>query len=148
LDVDPKKVAAILDWKAPKDVRGIKSFIGMAGYYRRFIEGFSMIARPMTALLAKKVEFKWTLACQESFEMLKQKLITAPMLVLPNVRKPFSLYCDASYTGLGCVLMQEGRVVAYSSRQLKIHEKNYPTHDLELAVVVHALKTWRHYLYG
>jgi hypothetical protein len=139
--MDPKKVAAILDWKAPKDVRGIKSFIGMTGYYRRFIEGFSKIARPMTALLAKKVEFKWTPACQESFEMLKQKLTTTPVLVLLDVHKPFLVYCDASYTGLGCVLMQERKVVAYLSRQLKIHEKNYPTHDLELAVVVHALKT-------
>jgi hypothetical protein len=120
----------------------------MAGYYRRFIEGFSKIARPLTALLAKKVEFKWTLACQESFEMLKQKLTTTPVLVLPDVHKPFSVYCDASYTRLGYVLMQEGKVVAYSSRQLKVHEKNYPTHDLELAVVVHALKTLRHYLYG
>jgi hypothetical protein len=119
----------------------------MAGYYRRFIEGFSKIAKPMTALVAKKVEFKWTLACQESFETLKKKLTTAPILILPDVHKPFSIYCDASYTGLGCMLMQEGRVVAYSSRKLKIHEKNYATHDLELAVV-HALKTWRHYLYG
>jgi hypothetical protein len=120
----------------------------MAGYYRRFIEGFSKIARPMTTLLAKKVEFKWTPACQKSFETLKEKLTTAPVLILPDVHKPFSVYCDALYTGLGCVLMQEGRVVAYSSRQLKIHEKKYPTHDLELAAVVHALKTWRHYLYG
>jgi hypothetical protein len=77
--MDPNKVAAILDCKAPKDVRGIKSFIGMAGYYRRFIEGFSKIARPMAALLANKVEFKWTPACQESFEMLKQKLTTTPV---------------------------------------------------------------------
>jgi hypothetical protein len=120
----------------------------MVGYYRCFIEGFYKIARPMTALLAKKVEFKWTLVCQESFEMLKQKLTTASVLVLPDVHKPFSVYCDASYTGLGCVLMQEGKVVAYSSRQLKVHEKNYPTHDLELAAVVRALETWRHYLYG
>jgi hypothetical protein len=113
--VDPKKVASILDWKAPKDVREIKSLIGMAGYYRCFIEGFSKIARPMTALLAKKVEFKWTPACQESFEMLKQKLTTAPVLVLPGAHRPFSVYCDVSYTELGCVLMQEGKVVAYSS---------------------------------
>jgi hypothetical protein len=148
LAMDPKKVAAILDWKTPKDVRGIKSFIGMAGYYRRFIEGFSKIARPMTALLAKKVELKWTPACQKSFETLKEKLTTTPVLILPDVHKPFSVYCDASYIGLGCLLMQEGKVVAYSSRQLKVHEKNYPTHDLELAAVVHALKTWRHYLYG
>jgi hypothetical protein len=115
LVVDPKKVAVILDWKAPKDVRGIKSFIGMAGYYRHFIEGFSKIARPMTALSAKKVEFKWTLACQESFEMLKKKLTTTPVLILPDVHKPFSMYCDASYIGLGCVLMQEGKVVAHLS---------------------------------
>jgi hypothetical protein len=141
LAVDLKKVATILDWKAPRDVRGIKSFIGMDGYYHCFIEGLSKIARPMTALLANKVEFKWTPECQESFETLKKKMITAPVLILLDVHKPFSVYCDASYTGLGCVLMQEGRVVAYSSRQLKIYEKNYPTHDLELAAVVHALKT-------
>jgi hypothetical protein len=120
----------------------------MVGYYRRFIEGFSKIAKPMTPLLGNKVEFKWTQKCQEAFEALKEKLTTAPVLVLSDVHKPFSVYCDACYTGLGCVLMQEGRVVAYSSRQLKVHVKNYPIHDLELAAVVHALKTWRHYLYG
>jgi hypothetical protein len=147
LAMDPKKVADILKWKAPTDAREMKSFIGMAGYYRRFIEGFSKIVKPMTALLANKVEFKWTQKCQGAFEALKEKLTTAPVLVLSDVHKPFSVYCDACYTSLGCVLMQEGRVVAYSSRQLKVHEKNYPIHDLELAVVVHALKTWRHYLY-
>jgi hypothetical protein len=120
----------------------------MAGYYRRFIEGFSKIAKPMTVLLGNKVEFKWTQKCQGAFEALKEKLTTAHVLVLLDVHKPFSVYCDACYTGLGCVLMQEGRVVAYLSRQLKVHEKNYPIHDLELAAVVHALKTWRHYLYG
>jgi hypothetical protein len=102
----------------------------------------------MTALLANKVEFKWTQKCQEAFEALKEKLTTVSVLVLPDVHKPFSVYCDTCYTGLGCILMQEGRVVAYSSRQLKVHEKNYPIHDLELAAVVHALKTWRHYMYG
>jgi hypothetical protein len=112
--VDPKKVASILDWKTPNDTRGIKSFIGLAGYYQRFIEGFSKIARPMTALLAKKVEFKWTPECQESFKTLK-KLTTTPILILLDVHKPFLVYCDASYTRLGYVLMQEGRVVAYSS---------------------------------
>jgi hypothetical protein len=102
----------------------------------------------MIALLGNKVEFKWTQKCQEAFEALKEKLTTAPVLVLPYVHKPFSVYCGACYTGLGCVLMQEGRVVAYSSQQLKVHEKNYPIHNLELVAVVHALKTWRHYLYG
>jgi hypothetical protein len=148
LAVDPKKVVDILNWKAPTDARGIKSFIGMAEYYWRFIEGFSKIAKPMTTLLGNKIEFKWTQKCQEAFEALKEKLTTTPVLILPDVHKPFSVYCDACYTGLGCILMQEGRVVAYSSRQLKVHEKNYPIHYLELAEVVHALKTWRHYLYG
>ena len=85
---------------------------------------------------------------QEAFEALKEKLTTTPTLVLCDVHKPFSVYCDASYTDLGCVLMQEGKVVVYSSRQLKVDERNYPTHDHELAAVVHALKTWRHYMYG
>jgi hypothetical protein len=102
----------------------------------------------MTALLKKKAEFAWTPECQVAFEALKKKLTTTPVLILPDVQKPFSVKYDASYTRLGCVLMQEGRVVAYLSRQLKVHERNYPTHDLELAAVVHALKTWRHYLYG
>jgi hypothetical protein len=148
LAVDPKKVVDILNWKALTYARGIKSFIGMAGYYRRFIEEFSKIAKPMTALLGNKVEFKWTQKCQEAFEALKEKLTTTPVLVLPDVHKPFLVYCDACYTGLGCVLMQEGRIVAYLSRQLKVHEKNYPIYDLELAAGVHTLKTWMHYLYG
>jgi hypothetical protein len=100
LAIDLKKVAAILDWKAPKDVRRIKSFIGKVDYYRRFIEGFSKITKPITALLAKKVEFNWTPACQESFETMKKKLTTALVLILLDVHKPFSVYCDASYTGL------------------------------------------------
>jgi hypothetical protein len=86
-------------------------------------------------LLGNKVEFKWTQKCQEAFEALKEKLTTAPVLVLPDVHKPFSVYCYACYTGLGCVLMQEGRVVAYSSRQLKVHEKNYPIHDCNTQIL-------------
>jgi hypothetical protein len=102
----------------------------------------------MTAFLANKVEFKWTQKWQEAFEALKKKLTTMLVLILPDVHKPFLVYCGTSYTGSRCVLVQEGRVVAYSSRQLKVHEKNYPIHDLESAAVVHALKTWRQYLYG
>jgi hypothetical protein len=113
-----------------------------------FSSSNTRVVTPMTPLLANKVEFKWTQKCQEAFEALKEKLTTTPILILPDVHKPFLVYCDASYTGLRCLLMQEGRVVAYSSRQLKVHEKNYPIHDLELALVVYALKTWRHYLYG
>ncbi|TKC13482.1 hypothetical protein FA727_23570 [Robertmurraya kyonggiensis] len=146
--VDPSKVQDVLNWKPPQSVAEIRSFLGLAGYYRRFIEGFSKIAKPMTLLLEKGRKFKWDDACQQSFEELRKKLTTAPVLVMPDIQKGFDVYCDASHVGLGCVLMQEGRVVAYASRQLRKHEKNYPTHDLELAAVVHALKIWRHYMIG
>ncbi|KAL0553698.1 hypothetical protein IC582_007601 [Cucumis melo] len=96
----------------------------------------------------KNVKFEWTDACKRSFQELKKRLVTAPVLTLPTSGVEFEIYCDASHQGLGCVLMQKGKVVAYASRQLKKHERNYPTHDLELAVVVLALKLWRHYLYG
>ena len=138
----------MLSWKPPKDVSEIQSFLGMAGYYRRFIEGFSKLAKPMTALLEKNAKFVWTKQCQDSFKELKKRLTSAPVLILPDLTKSFSIYCDASRQGLGGVLMQEGRVVAYAYRQLRKHEFNYPTHDLELAAMVHALKIWRHYLIG
>jgi ribonuclease HI len=102
----------------------------------------------MTILLQKDKKFEWTNACERSFCELKRRLTTALVLVLPDIHNDFTIYCDASRQGLGCVLMQEGRVIAYASRQLKTHEQNYPTHDLELAAVVHALKIWRHYLIG
>ena len=102
----------------------------------------------MTQLIKKESKFEWTPACETSFQELKRRLTTAPVLVLPDIRKDFEVYCDASKQGLGCVLMQQGKVVAYASRQLRSHEVNYPTHDLELAAVVHALKIWRHYLIG
>ncbi|WVZ97513.1 LOW QUALITY PROTEIN: hypothetical protein U9M48_043040 [Paspalum notatum var. saurae] len=123
-------------------------FSGLAGYYRRFIENFSRIAKPMTSLLEKDAEFRWTNAQQAAFDELKKRLTTALVLTLRRPAKKFIVYCDASRDGLGCVLMQEGKVIAYASRQLRKHELNYPTHDLELAAVVHALKIWRHYLYG
>ena len=94
----------------------------------------------MTELLKNGVQFEWTQACEEAFQTLKDRLTTALVLAQPNISKSFDVYCDASRIGLGCVLMQEGRVVAYASRQLKRHEENYPTHDLELAAVVQALK--------
>jgi hypothetical protein len=146
--VDPAKVTAIVDWKVPSTVSEVWSFLGLVGYYRRFIEGFSKIAKPITSLLEKGKEFKWTEECQESFNQLRSKLMAAPVLVMPDLQKNFDIYCDASRQGLGCVLMQEGHVVAYASRQLRKHELNYPTHDLELAAVVHALKIWRHYIMG
>jgi hypothetical protein len=145
IKVDPGKISEILNWKQPTVVSKIKSFLGLAGYYRRFIEGFSKIVRPFTSLLEKGKEFKWDEACQKCFEELKEKLTTAPVLIT-DIHKGFDVYCDATHLGLRCVLMQEGKVIAYTSRQLQKHEKNYPTHDLELPVIVHALKIWRHYM--
>jgi hypothetical protein len=102
----------------------------------------------MTELLEKDKKFEWTPTCEASFQELKKRLKTAPILVMPNMEKWFSIYCDASGQGLGCVLMQDGYVVVYASRQLRKHEAHYLTHDLELAAVVHALMIWRHYLMG
>jgi hypothetical protein len=148
ISVDPSKVQEVMDCKPPKSVHQIRSFLGLAGYYRRFIPDFSRITKPMTKLLKKGVKFVWSEACEKAFHTLRQHLTSAPSLVQPDNSKPFEVFCDASGTGLGCVLMQEGRVIAYASRALRPHELNYPTHDLELAVVVHALKIWRHYLMG
>nr|GFB83311.1 putative reverse transcriptase domain-containing protein [Tanacetum cinerariifolium] len=118
IHVDPAKIESVRDWASPKPPTEIRQFLGLAGYYRRFIEGFSKIAKPMTKLTQRKVS------------------------------EDFIVYCDASNKGLGAVLMQRENVISYASRQLKIHEKNYTTHDLKLGAVVFALKIWRHYLYG
>ncbi|KAK1609258.1 hypothetical protein QYE76_032931 [Lolium multiflorum] len=144
--VDPAKIKTVEEWKTPTTQTEVRAFLGLAGYYRRFVEGFSSIARPMTQLLKKDKKFEWTDKCEASFQQLKTRLTTAPILIMPDITKPFDVYCDASKIGLGCVLMQEGKVISYLSRQLKQHEQNYPTHDLELAAVVLALKVWRHYL--
>ncbi|WVZ52335.1 hypothetical protein U9M48_003407 [Paspalum notatum var. saurae] len=146
--VDPSKVEDVLNWKQPQTVTEIRSFLGLAGYYRRFIKDFSRISKPMTALTQKNVKFAWSPKCEEAFGTLKKLLTLAPVLAQPDITKPFDVYCDASGSGLGCVLMQEGRVIAYASSQLRKHEVNYPTHDLELLAVVYALKKWRHYLLG
>jgi hypothetical protein len=141
-------VQEVMDWKPPKSVHQIHSFLGLAGYHHQFVLDFYKIAKPMTELLKKGVKFVWSEACEKAFHTLRQHLTSAPVLVQPDNSKPFEVFSDASGTGLGCVLMQEGQVIAYSSRALRPHEINYPTHDLELAVIVHALKIWRHYPMG
>jgi hypothetical protein len=148
ISVDPSKVQDVLSWNAPISVSYIRSFLGLARYYRRFIEGFSKISKPMTELLEKDKKFEWMPACEASFRELKKRLTTALIFVTPNMEKSFSIYCDASGQGVGCVLMQDGHVVAYASRLLRKHEVHYLTHDLELVAVVHTLKIWRHYLMG
>jgi hypothetical protein len=145
--VDPEKVKVVVEWTRPTSVFEIQSFLGLAGYYRRFIEGFSKLSGPLTALTRKNARFVWTDECEQCFQELKRRLVTAPVLALPTEFGNFTVYSDASKKGLGCVLMQNDNVIAYASRQLKPYEQNYPTHDLELAAVVFALKIWRHYLY-
>ncbi|GJT58455.1 putative reverse transcriptase domain-containing protein [Tanacetum coccineum] len=146
--VDPAKIESIKDWASPKIPTEIHQFLGLAGYYRKFIEGFSKIAKSMTKLTQKKVKFDWGDKQEAAFQLLKEKLCSAPILDLLEGAKNFIIYCDASHKGLGAVLMQNEKVIADASRQLKIYEKNYTTHDLELGAVVFALKLWRHYLYG
>jgi hypothetical protein len=118
-------------------VTEIRNFLGLTEYYRRFIENFSKIAKPMIELLKSNMPYVWSDKCEANFQELKTRLTTTPVLTLPDSSKDFVVYCDASRQGLGCVLMQGGKVVAYASRKLRNHEENYPTHDLELAVVVH-----------
>ncbi|GJR26810.1 putative reverse transcriptase domain-containing protein [Tanacetum coccineum] len=148
IHVDPSKIEAVKNWKTPTTPSEIRSFLGLAGYYRRFIANFSKIAKPLTSLTQKNQKYVWGVEQEEAFQTLKNNLCDAPILTLPDGVEDFVVYCDASNQGLGCVLMQRGKVIAYASRQLKTHEKNYTTHDLELGAVVFALKTWRHYLYG
>eukprot|EP00253_Pinus_taeda_P016981 PITA_16981 len=146
--VDPEKIKAIMDWPVPKDVADVRSFMGLAGYYRRFVEGFSRVAFPITSLQKKRKTFHWTPNCQKSFEQLKHLLTTAPILRIADPDKDYVVCTDASKEGVGGVLMQEGKVVAYESRKLKEHEQKYSAYDLELTAVIHALKMWRHYLVG
>ncbi|XP_071924798.1 uncharacterized protein [Coffea arabica] len=148
LTVDPAKVEAVAKWKRPENFPEVRSFLGLAGYYRRFIKNFSRIAGPLTNLTKKQGKYIWDVKCESSFQELKKQLTMAPVLALPSGSDSYTVYTDASKEGLGCVLMQNRNVIAYASRKLKPHEQNYPTHDLELAAVVFTSKKWRHYLYG
>nr|GFD03859.1 putative reverse transcriptase domain-containing protein [Tanacetum cinerariifolium] len=138
--VDPAKVEAIKSWTALKSPTEVRQFLGLAGYYRRFIEGFSLIAKPLTKLTQKNKTYEWGKEEEEAFQLLKDKLCSAPILALPEGSKYFVIYCDASLKGYGAMLMQREKVIAYASWQLRTHEENYMTHDLELGVVVFALR--------
>jgi hypothetical protein len=127
--MDPSKDQDVLSWNAPTSVGDIRSFHALAWYYRMFIEGFSNINRPMTELLKKDKKFELTPACEAGFQELKKRLMTALILVMLDMEKPFSIYCNATGQGLGCVLMQDGHVVVYATWQLRKHEAHYPTHD-------------------
>jgi hypothetical protein len=146
--LDPDKIRSIMEWPTPKHISDIRSFIGLAGYYRIFIKGFSKIGCPITSLQKKGVKFLWTPKCEERFQTLKHLLTHAPMLKIVDPKTDFLVCTDACKEGLGGFLIQEGSVVCYESRKLNEHEVNYVTHDLELVAIVHALKILRHYLLG
>nr|GFA63071.1 putative reverse transcriptase domain-containing protein [Tanacetum cinerariifolium] len=143
IHVDPAKIESIKDWASPKTPTEIHQFLGLAGYYQRFIEGFLKIAKTMTKLTQKGIKFDWGEKKENAFQLIKQKLCSVPILALPEGSKDFVVYCDASHKGLGVVLMQREKVIAYASRQLKVHKQNYTTYDLELGSVVFPLKILR-----
>ncbi|XP_070010235.1 uncharacterized protein [Nicotiana sylvestris] len=140
IKVDPQNIAPVKNWPRPTTPIEIHSFLGLAGYYRKFVEVFSTLASLLTKLMHKTYKFQWSDGYERSFQELKSRLTTTPMLTPSEGTYGFVLYCDALRIGFGCVLMQHCKVIAYASRQLKNHEKNYPTHDLELATVVFTLK--------
>ena len=149
---DQKKVQAVRDWKIPETVHDIRSFLGLAGYYRRFIPQFARIAAPLTELTKKTVPWRWSLREGEAFNALKDALLSAPVLHLADAKKEYTVTCDASDYAVGAVLSQKyedgEHPVAYESRKMNSAEMNYPTHERELLAVIHALRTWRHYLAG
>ncbi|GKD73099.1 putative reverse transcriptase domain-containing protein, partial [Tanacetum coccineum] len=140
LHVDPANIEAVKNWTSPTTPTELRQFLGLTSYYRRFIEGFSKIAKPLTKLTQKNKNYIWGEEQESAFQLLKQKLCKVPILALPEGNNDFIVYCDASLQGLGAVLMQREKVIAYASRQLKPHEENYTTHDLELGAVIFALK--------
>ena len=129
--MDPKKVEAVMSWERPKSVFEICNFLGLAGYYKRFIEDFFELSTPMTRLTQKEVKFEWNDLCERAFQELRTRLTSTPILIVPERGQRYTVYCDASKDKFRCVLMQSERVVAYGSRQLKNHEQSYPTHDME-----------------
>ena len=142
--MDPDKIISIMEWPTPKDVSDRISFMGLVGYHRRFIKGFSKIGCPVTSLQKRGVKFTWTSECEEIFQELKYLLTHAPVLNIVDPDNDFLVCTNSCKEGLRGVLMQEERVISYESRKLDEHEINYVTHDLELATIVHDLKMWRH----
>jgi hypothetical protein len=148
IEMDPKKIEAIKGWKTPKNVIKVRSFMGLVGYYRRFIAGFSRIAHSITFLQRKGKKFQWTEECERSFQQLTQLLTSALIMRIVDPTEDFNVCIDACKEGQGGVLSQNGFVVCYEPRKLKGHERIYVTHDLDLETIMYALKKWRHYLMG
>jgi hypothetical protein len=147
IEVDQAKVEAIQGWPVPKTITQVRSFLGLAGFYHRFVKDFSTIAAPLNALTGKGVPFSWGTTQEKAFTILKDKLTYAPLLQLPDFNKTFELECDASGIGLGGVLLQDGKPVAYFSEKLSRPILNYSTYDKELYALVRTLEIWQHYLW-
>ncbi|MCO5552972.1 hypothetical protein L7F22_006492 [Adiantum nelumboides] len=146
ISVDPEKIKDIVEWPQPTSVSKVRGFLGITGWYRIFVKDYTLIAAPLTNLLKKGMRIDWKAEHEASFLELKGYLVSSPILKLPNFSKEFEVVTNASGLALGGVLTQEGRPMAYTSRKLRDHERNYSTHDLELLAIIHALKLWRHYL--
>ena len=145
---DPDKIKIVLDWPVPTTTTDARAFVGLAQYFRKFIQGFANMTAPLTALFKKDAEFLWSSACQRSFQMVKDALTSVPCLKLPDMDEPFTVVTDASGVGVGGVLMQAGRPVAFEGRKLTPAEKNWSATEQEMLAVVHHLEKWRCYLEG
>jgi len=145
--VDPKKIKAVLDWPFPKTIKSLRGFLALTGYYQKFIRAYGSIAAPLTGML-KKNAFVWTTVAKEAFQSLKTTVTQAPVLALPNFSQQFVIECDASGLGIGAVLMQERRPIAYLSKALKGNALHMSTYENELFALVTAIQKWRPYLLG
>lgn len=143
---DPDKITAVTTWPTPGSVKDVHSFLGLAGYYRKFVRNFGVIAKPLTKLLRKNTIFHWTSTHEQSFQALKQALVSAPVLALPNFHRPFSIETDASDSGIGAVLTQDGHPLAYISRALGPRSRGLSTYEKEYMAVIMAVQQWRQYL--